>query len=266
MNKYIIFDLDETIGHFTQLGIFWDTIQVVLNKKLNQSYFNKLCNLYSKFFRPGIFSIFKYLIHCKKKNKNIKVVIYTNNQGEKTWTILIKNYISQKLNYLNLFDKVICAFKVDGQQIEMCRTTHDKTIHDFIRCTKAPKNSRFIFLDDQYHDKMRSNLVDYINIKPYSFNIPYVKMIDRFLHSNLGKELVHYNYYDFKNKIIREVNRYKFNTYEKSIQEIKVDKIVTKQMMIYIQNFIKKKINFSKKNTKKNKFYISLHKTRKNFS
>ena len=99
MNKYIIFDLDETIGHFTQLGIFWDTIQVVLNKKLNQSYFNKLCNLYSKFFRPGIFSIFKYLIHCKKKNKNIKVVIYTNNQGEKTWTILIKNYISQKLNY-----------------------------------------------------------------------------------------------------------------------------------------------------------------------
>ena len=113
---------------------------------------------------------------------------------------------------------------------------------------------------------MRSNLVDYINIKPYSFNIPYVKMIDRFLHSNLGKELVHYNYYDFKNKIIREVNRYKFNTYEKSIQEIKVDKIVTKQMMIYIQNFIKKKINFSKKNTKKNKFYISLHKTRKNFS
>ena len=60
MNKYIIFDLDETIGHFTQLGIFWDAIQVVLNKKLNQSYINKLCNLYSKFFRRGMFSIFKF--------------------------------------------------------------------------------------------------------------------------------------------------------------------------------------------------------------
>ena len=49
MNKYIIFDLDETIGHFTQLGIFWDTIQVVLINYvtyipnfLDQAYFQYL--------------------------------------------------------------------------------------------------------------------------------------------------------------------------------------------------------------------------------
>jgi len=267
MFKWVIFDLDETLGHFTQLGIFWDALQKTLNKKLNQSYFFKLCDLYPNFFRPGIFSIFKYLIHCKKKNKNVKIVIYTNNQADKSWTLLIKNYISNKLNYPKLFDKIICAFKVDGQQVELCRTTHDKTIQDFMRCTKAPKNSRFIFLDDQYHEKMRSSLVDYINVKPYSYNIPYLTMINNFIYSDLGKSLIETRYIDFKKKLMREVNQYKFNIYQKSIQEINVDKVVSKQMMIYIQKFIKKKFKTknNNKSTKKNKFYVSLHRTRKNF-
>ena len=60
---------------------------------------------------------------------------------------------------------------------------------------------------------------------------------------------------------------YKFNIYQKSIQEINVDKVVSKQMMIYIQKFIKKKFKTknNNKSTKKNKFYVSLHRTRKNF-
>ena len=33
MSTYIIFDLDETLGHFTQLGILWESIQHVYRKE-----------------------------------------------------------------------------------------------------------------------------------------------------------------------------------------------------------------------------------------
>ena len=46
--------------------------------------------------------LFKYL-NLKKKNKWLKVMIYTNNNGPKSWTYDIKHYI-EKINY-KLFDK-----------------------------------------------------------------------------------------------------------------------------------------------------------------
>ena len=30
--KYVVFDLDETLGYFTELGIFWDSLKSVLKK------------------------------------------------------------------------------------------------------------------------------------------------------------------------------------------------------------------------------------------
>ena len=44
--KYVVFDLDETLGYFTELGIFWDSLKSVLKKNLNQIEFNKICDLY----------------------------------------------------------------------------------------------------------------------------------------------------------------------------------------------------------------------------
>ena len=34
--KYVVFDLDETLGYFTELGIFWDSLKSVLKKNLTQ--------------------------------------------------------------------------------------------------------------------------------------------------------------------------------------------------------------------------------------
>ena len=31
-HKYAVFDLDETLGYFTELGIFWDSLKTVLKK------------------------------------------------------------------------------------------------------------------------------------------------------------------------------------------------------------------------------------------
>ena len=89
MYKYAVFDLDETLGYFTQLGIFWDSLLIVCDKKLSQSVFNQLCDLFPRVFRPGIFSILSYLKHMKHNNHINKIIIYTNNQGPKKWTKMI---------------------------------------------------------------------------------------------------------------------------------------------------------------------------------
>ena len=73
---------------------------------------------------------------------------------------------------------------MNGKCVEMCRTTHSKTYND-LKCTNT-KNSTFIFMDDQYHDKMRNELVEYLNIKPYTYHISFVDMINRLVKSDIG--------------------------------------------------------------------------------
>jgi hypothetical protein len=93
-------------------------------------------------------------------------MIYTNNTGPKEWARNIINYFEKKINY-KLIDQIIAAFKINGKQIEMCRTTHDKTHKDLIRCTKIPDNAEICYLDDVYYPEMSHKNVYYINIKPY---------------------------------------------------------------------------------------------------
>lgn len=236
--KYIVFDLDETLGYFTELGIFWDSLNTVLKKNLTQNDFNKICELYKEFFRPGIFSIITFLLRKKHSSKKMKLLIYTNNQAPKEWTYKIKSYIEDKFNSL-LFDQIICAFKVNGKRVEMCRTTHSKTYSDLVKCTEAPKNSRFIFMDDQYHDKMRSEYVEYINVKPYTHHLSFVDMINRFVKSDIGAELVTNDKEVFKLNLLKEMKKYKFRVFKKNETELIVDKAVTKKMMIHLQKFLK---------------------------
>ena len=50
------------------------------------------------------------------------MIIYTNNQGPKSWAVKIKDYFHYKLSY-NLFDRVIGAYKVNGKINEKSRNT-----------------------------------------------------------------------------------------------------------------------------------------------
>jgi|TARA_Y100000992_G_scaffold292183_3_gene249438 hypothetical protein len=264
MNKYVVFDLDETLGYFTQLGIFWDCLSKLF--KLNQTHFNELCNMFPKVFRSGIFPILSYLIRKKKKDPNIKILIYTNNQGPKSWTYMIKNYIDYKLKNSNIFDQVICAFKVNNIRVEMCRTTYNKTISDLLRCTNAPDNSKFIFFDDQYHKDMINDKVNYINMKPYNYQIAFTKMISVFMNSKLSKTLqkqINLKKKELKDILIEEIDKYDFNVIEISKKEYKLDKNISKKMMMYLKDFFNDKSNKRKSklnNTQKNK----LNNTQKN--
>ena len=119
--------MDETLGHFSQLGIIVDGIEKVIKKKLNQTEFNNLLDIFHLYLRPDIIKILNYLKNKKEKNKLDKVIIFTNNQGPKDWTNKIKNYFNYKLKY-NLFDQIIGAYKINGKEVERLRTSIIKDI------------------------------------------------------------------------------------------------------------------------------------------
>ena len=61
-NKIVVFDLDETLGYFVELGLFWDCIQAYIDKCdiqfiMGQQEFNSLLDLFPEFIRPNMFQI-----------------------------------------------------------------------------------------------------------------------------------------------------------------------------------------------------------------
>ena len=176
----IIFDLDETIGHFWQIGKLWEGLKTYEEKKFNKNDFYKLLDLHPFVFRPKIFEIFKYLKRVKEKDKNVKVIIYSNNMGTPKWANMIKTYIEKKINY-KLFDEVITAWKVNGIIYEKCRTTNEKTYKEILKCGNLNKNTKIFFVDDAHHPKMYHKNVEYLHIKDWKFKYDINKMINNFL-------------------------------------------------------------------------------------
>jgi hypothetical protein len=74
ISKIVVFDLDETLGYFMELGMFWDSLtNYIKNNKLqipiDQKLFNKILDLYPEFLRPNILGILnRGLIKFKKVN------------------------------------------------------------------------------------------------------------------------------------------------------------------------------------------------------
>lgn len=239
-NKVVVFDLDETIGYFLELGVFWETLLLYTKPAniLTQETFNSVLDLYPEFIRPNIFTILKYLKRQKTSGLCRSVMIYTNNNGPPEWVHFIKNYIHEKLEY-NLFDQVIGAFKVNGKIIEICRTTHDKNKEDFIRCTKLPENIEICFIDNEYHENMHQHDIYYINVNTYIYVLQPNLMIDRFTSNQISKTLVQ-NKTEFNKFALTYMKRCSsiYNLI-KTKEEYEIDKIVTKQLMVLLQSFFK---------------------------
>ena len=230
-NRVIIFDLDETLGYFVELGIFIDCLEEYYNKKIENKEFFKILDLYPEFIRPYMLSILKYISIKKEEKKCYKVMIYTNNQGEKSWVENIKNYFEYKLNN-KLFDKIIAAFKVDGKRIELNRTSHNKSVDDLFRCVKLPKNIKICFIDDQYHEQMVDDQVFYIKVEPYLYPIDFNEMIKRYVNSH---GLIDENFIKEMNNLYK---KYNYKVINKDEEEYKIDKIVSKKLFSHIKNFL----------------------------
>ena len=109
--KAIVFDLDETIGQFSNLQQLNNAFEVILRRPMKQEEFNELLDLYPEFLRPGILTIMEFLAYKKKANAFHKMYLYTNNQCGREWVNKIINYIETKIQS-QLFDDIICAFKI----------------------------------------------------------------------------------------------------------------------------------------------------------
>jgi len=254
--KIVVFDLDETLGYFVEFGIFWDSLCLYLLKnnkeEPTQEDFNAILDVYPEFLRPNIINILNYLKNKKSTNTCQKIMLYTNNQGPRKWSNHIISYFESKLDY-KLFDQIIAAFKVNGKRIEICRSSHDKSYKDLVRCTKIPLNAEICFLDDNYFPGMANKNIYYINIKPYVYDLNFDEIYKRFLNSEIGKEILqnhHEGFIDFMNKNIK---MYNFQVIEKLQDEHEIDKILSKKIMYHLEVFFNKtnKTKTRKNNPKK---------------
>jgi hypothetical protein len=254
--KIVVFDLDETLGYFTELGIFWDSLEQYYGHNLFKDKLFEVMDLFQEFIRPNIIKILEYVKEKKQNNQCDHVMIYTNNQGPKSWVKMLSEYFNNRLDY-ELFDKIIAAFKVRNKVIEMCRTSHEKSVDDLIRCTKIPPNAEICFIDDQYHSLMEQDNVYYINVKPYTYNLPFEEMAERYFNRYIQDD-------DNKDKFIKfivtNMKKYNFIVKQKSDIEQSADGVVGKQLLIHLENFFKKGRT---KNTRKKKTHAKHSNTRK---
>tara|TARA_Y100000591_G_scaffold313039_1_gene318115 strand:- start:4438 stop:5223 length:786 start_codon:yes stop_codon:yes gene_type:complete len=249
-NVVYVFDLDKTIGYFTQIAIFMEAIEQFIKRKLQLKDFFNLLDLFPKIFRPDTFAIFKYLKELKKKHKYVKVLIYTNNMGPKNWVHHIRKYIEHKLNY-KLFDRTIAAWKVGKVIYEKCRTSHSKSIHDLVRCSGVKKNDKICFLDDQQHPHMIKPNVDYLYLYPYKYDYEFEKMTNKFLKSNLNTLIKKENYKIFKENVLSFAQKdpYGYRYIERTAKNpINYN---NKEIIIYLKKFFKENKRYTRSKKKK---------------
>ena len=273
--KIIVFDLDETLGSFFLLNILWRGLNQVRNNTTfdEQGEFNKILDLYPEFLRYGILHIIEFLYSKKKQGLIHKIYIYTNNNCTPPWVTLISNYFNYKLgincnknsNSEPIFDKTICAFKINNKVLEISRTTHEKTYSDFITCTMLPKCTEICFIDNTYHKNMVTEKVYYIQPRAYCHHLHPNTVLDRFYASSVGFSMK--TIFD-KDDSYREYlcdwfasNGVVFDTVCLDISYTTTDIFVSQKLMYHLRDFIY--TNLRRKQTRKQNIRIGKT-TRKN--
>lgn len=246
----IVFDLDETLGSYSDLNVIWEYF------KYNIS-FNTLLDLFPEFSRYGIFSILEFTYQKKINGQCDKLFIYTNNKCSYEFVELISKYFSYKLGITDgeLFDQIIRSFKVNGKIVEVFRTTQNKTHDDFIRCTLIPPKTQICFIDNSYFNEMENKRVYYIQPMSYHHGIfkeEIIKRLTYFANKPILDKLYE-NLYAFPQDIF-EKNKGYFET-KKNIH-----KIVAQKIMYHIKDFFY--LTRPRRKTKK-LFYLSSRYTQK---
>jgi len=262
--KIVVFDLDETLGYFTEFGIFYDCLKKYLMLEnnttiLTQADFNDILDLFPEFLRPNIINILTYLKRKKDTKCCHKMMIYTNNTGPREWAHHIISYFESKIKY-KLFDQIIAAFKINGKHIEICRTTHNKSHKDLIRCTKIPHNAEICFLDDTFYSEMANENIYYINVKPYYYDLKFGEMLTKFKNSDCGKRIIKNDTSNFDNLMNESFKNYNYECLDKNLKEYEIDHVLGKQIMSHLQEFFNKSL---KNKTRKN--VIRKNKTKRNY-
>jgi hypothetical protein len=249
MKKIVVFDLDETLGFFTDLGEIYDALSKQMGGSVDQKTFNQLLRAFPRYRRPGIMAILRYLKGQKIRKHCDKVMIYTNNQGPSSWAMHIQKYFEDELGY-PLFDQIIAAFKVGRTQVEICRTSHSKTVADFIQCTKLPTNTKICFLDDQYHPDMVSDDVYYIRLGSYVYHYTKHEIMRGLATSRIMSNVPDKN--SVLKSLLADIGAITVDT-KKRDERYGVYKIASKRIMFYLQDFFRHDKTARKKGKRRNK-------------
>jgi len=209
MSKAVVFDVDETLGSFTQLFILWKIINKYFEKNdiyknlINTQFlFNLLLDNFPLYLRTNIFDIFQYILKEKEQNKIQKVIIYTNNQISREWINYIVKYIEYKLDK-KIFDNIICSYKINNQIIEPKRTTHEKTYMDIVNISNL-FNYKICFVDDLIHKKMIHPCIYYILVPAYFYYYSLPTFLETFCN------LIHLNNEHFTEYVNKGYKKYFF--------------------------------------------------------
>lgn len=252
-SKAIVFDLDETLGHFLDLEILWITIKKNLDTS-NKITFDSIIDLYPEFLRNQIIKILQYIYKKKKTKECFKLYLYTNNQSKNDIVNYIINYFTKKVTNgkEKLFDQIIYAFKINEQIVQINRTGHQKSHKDFINCTLLSTGTSICFIDDNEFNEMKKDKIYYIQPTPYRHNLSSYDIINRFLKSDKYKDLIKnkkniYDQFIIKSMHSKCLNKTNHRTKEFELNEERI----SKRIMYHIKEFfflLKKKLK-----TKKNK-------------
>ena len=67
--KIVVFDMDETLGCFVQLGMFTNILEYNIKRNLTNEEFNILMDLFPLYQRPNNLSILNYIKEQKEKKQ-----------------------------------------------------------------------------------------------------------------------------------------------------------------------------------------------------
>jgi hypothetical protein len=257
--KSIVFDLDKTLGDFTDLYILWKGIkEYTKNKNEIQHIFNEILDLYPEFLRCGILNILEFIKNKKERKKINKIFLYTNNRcSDKRWLENLTKYFDYKLEYNNFFDKIICAFKMNNKILNVNK--HEKNLKFLINCTMIPKNTELCFIDNTYHKEMVKERIYYIQPYDYNHNLSKTIIINTFLRSYICNRIIE-NKNSFKKFLLEWFNLNKTNRNKYILSNNECIEI-TKKILFHVKEFF----YISNNNSKTRKYRkITGNFTRKN--
>jgi len=234
--KHVVFDLDETLGSFSELYILYQCLNETADDTvLDASFMVKhLLSLYPEFLRCGITIILQLLYHKKKNRLCNGVHIYTNNQCiPDTWTYFILDFIEEHYSMPGLFGDVIRSFKIDGKIIDNRRTEQSKSIRDLLKCIIIPPHTEICYVDDAMHPKMKHRYLYYLQPPPYYHGLAKREIIERYLNNSVvtNHEISErmYKWYSAKGYVL--------DGPAKSPLELEIDIDVSKKLMYHIREF-----------------------------
>ena len=184
----VALDMDETLGHFAQASLLWGATKKDVITLSSDELVACLLEV-PGLFNPDLLNIISVLRRGKVRGKVGKVVVYTNNVGERSWPETVCKAINTVAGG-HIIDDVIAGYRGRGDTNEPRRTTSHKTLSDLRHCVgEAPF---YVFVDNEHHPGMVSSVVKYIRVTPHVVTLPasaYDDAVKRALGDRAATEL-----------------------------------------------------------------------------